>query len=165
MQAGNVYRYRIASADLAFGLAAGGGAQAVELALPEAIAAGRHCRCRVREIRLWSTVAIKYGLQFYAKAGKMGGPTIDLETYLGEWAFGNSAQPGDGTRATGDTFFYYYINGLDIAYQNADAASPSAGVVAGNKLLMRVVNWDAAVPKAAAANLVIELGLEPLQGM
>lgn len=167
MQAGNVIKVRIPSASLAMALAHGGGAAQVEFALPESLAAGRHCRARVREIRLWSTTAIKFGLQFYSKSTKLGGAVIDSETYLGEWSFTNSGIPGDGTKATGDTFFYYYINGLDIAYQNEDGnVGPTAGLVAtGNKLYMRVVNWDAANDKAAAANLVIEIGLEPLQGI
>lgn len=160
MQAGNVYRVRTTSAvDYIAALTHGGGATPDDLVLPEALAAGRHCRCRVREIRIWSNKAIKWGIQFFASASGRGGSVIDSETYLGEWSFGNTGLPGDGDKATGDTFFYYYMNGLDIAYQDADKSG---------KLHTRLVNWDAATDKlshAAGDNIVVEFGLELLQGI
>lgn len=164
MQSGNLVTVRVPAASLAMALAHGGGAAAVNIALPFAVAQRLHGRCKVQEIHLWSTVAIKFGVQFFSSAAGVGGATIDAETYLGEWQFGNTGLPGDGGQATGDTFFYYAIAGIGLAYKDTDATSPAYNVTPAATLHFRIVNWDAATDKAAAANLVLEFVLEPTKG-
>lgn len=162
MQAGNVIRVRsVSTVDFIAAMAHGGGAQVASLTPPMAIGAGGHCRSRLHEIRLITSKRIQFGVQLWASAAaaRIGGTDIDSDGYLGEWVFGNSGQPGDGDQATGDTFFYYYINGMDQCYQDADNLG---------KIHIRLVNWDAAVDKLSHAggdNVVVELALEPLQGI
>lgn len=156
MQRGNVVKVRIPSATFNTGINHGGNSQLVDFAMPESIAAGRHCRARILEIRLWTSKLIKYGVQIYSKSGLLGGAAIDAETYLGEWQFGNTGNPGDGSKPTGFSFFYYYINGQDITYQDDDKTG---------KLHLALVNWDGAVDKLAGDTVVIELAMEPLQGI
>lgn len=172
MQFGNVIRVRSISTVHYTGALAHGGVPALENWLPrddnngapntnpvvpEAIAAGRHCRSRLREIRIWSVQKIKWGVQLWASASGVGGTVIDSETYLGEWVFGDTGSPGDGDRATTDTFYYYYVNGEDLAIEDYDRSG---------QLHVRLVNWDSADDKLAGATggIVIELALEPLQG-
>ena len=162
MQRGNVYRIRIPATILNTAIVAGTAtrydinASTAGATFPQALAAGKHMRSRILEIRMWSVQQLKWGLQFYGSSGLMGGSAIDAETYFGEWQFGNTGGVGDGSKLAADTFYYYYINGLDIAYQDLDNTGA---------LHLRVVNWEAATAKAAAANLVVELALELLQGI
>ena len=156
MQRGNIQRIRIPKASLAMALAHGGTPSAMlNIALPESVAAGRHIRSRLVEARLWSATQIQFGVRFFSKALGGDNTNLDLSTYLGEWSFGNSKLPGDGDQAVGDNAFYYYVPDLDISLQDDDMTG---------KLHFQVINWDAAADKPAAANLVIEFGLEPTQG-
>lgn len=168
MQRGNVYRVRIPSTVFTGALAAAGAAAFATITkdtagaeFPQALSAGKHMRSRILEIRIASVQAIKWGLQFYGKAVPLPSAvvgTIDTQAYLGEWSFGNTNTPGDGQIPTGDAFARYYINGLDIAYQDLDNAG---------QLNIRLVNWDGATAKLAGAtgNITIELAMELLQGI
>lgn len=76
---------------------------------------------------------------------------IDAEIFLGKWAFIS----GDGTKATGDVFFRYFIP-LQIYYQDLDMTG---------LLHVRLINRSATA-KAAGDDgvIVVEFGLEPTQG-
>jgi hypothetical protein len=82
----------------------------------------------------------------------------DTEYFLGRWTF----VAGDGIRATvgvtTDTYYHYYIDGLQISMRNKPLD------VTGN-IYMRLVNRSAAGKSAGAAGeIVIDLGVEPTQG-
>lgn len=162
MQSGNVYRVRsLSTVHWTGALAAAAGALENLIAptyVPEAVAAGRHCRSRVREIRIFSKEQIAWEIQLWRKATGVGGSVIDVESFIGAWTFAADGTPGNGSQVTGDTFFYYYINGLDTAYVDDDAAG---------QFHVRLVNRNAAVGKSAgvAGAIVVELAVEVLQGV
>ena len=159
MQAGTVIRVRTVSTVNFTGAITHGGAAAVEnFVAPMGLAAGGHARGRIHEVRLWSVQKLAWALQLFGSAVGVGGAAIDAETFLAEWDFASDGTPGNGSQVTGDTFYYYYINGQDIAYEDSDRAG---------KIHLRLVNRDSSVDKIAGATgaIVVELAIEPLQGV
>lgn len=165
MQAGNVYRLRTVAAQHFTGACNQNAALTADLDLFATdatkplgdlmgLGAGKHLRSRIRELRILSQQNLAWEVWWFgASMATQGGAVIGTEKYLGRWTF----IALDGIQATGDTFFYYYINGLDIAYQDLDLTG---------KMHMRLVNRSAAAKLAAGAggNIEIEMGLELLQG-
>lgn len=161
MQAGNLYRIRTVSTVHFLGACNQNAALSEDLIVGgstsdtvgdhEALAAGRHMRARLRELRIVSKENLAWEVWLFGSATK-GGAVIADEKFLGRWAFAAA----DGVQATGDTFFYYYVPGLDLAYQ--DLANLG-------KLYVRLVNRSAAAKSANAAGAIeIEFGFELLQG-
>ncbi|SRR6266508_5256391 len=125
--------------------------------VPEGLAAGGTVRSRIRSIRMLSAQLLPWEIQFYRKATGIGGADIDAESLCGIWSFGGSGTVGDGSRATGDTFYEYYVDGLDIPYEDLNVTS---------QIHLRLVNRHAATGKSsgAAGAVSIELGMEPSCG-
>lgn len=164
MQIGNTYRVRtISTTHFLPGLATNAGkVEDVDVAAltntPGAagagLTAGKHMRCRIHGLRISSVQNLAWELEFWgaAVAGAVGGAVIDTEFFLGKFAF----LAADGTRATGDTFFHYYVPVLELCYCDIDMTG---------KLHLRLINRDAVAKLAnAAGGVVVELEVEPSQG-
>lgn len=155
MLAGTHVRVRTDSAVHFLGACAAGAALVENLAkatyVPEGLAAGNHCRSRVRAVRMICTEAISWTVQFFRKATGIGGAVIDAETFLGQIAL---ELPN---KATGDTLYVAVANNLDIPYVDDDAAG---------KIHVRIINTTAATAKSAnaAGAVVLEMDFEPTQG-
>jgi len=122
-------------------------------AVPEGLAAGRTVRSRLKSIRILSVQLLPWEVQLFHKATGIGGAVIDSETFIGTWAFTGSGTPGDGSRATGDTFYCFYVDGLDVPYEDLDGTG---------QIHVRLINRHAATAKIAGASgaIVIEFGFE-----
>lgn len=117
------------------------------------LSAGKHVRGRVRELRILSVENLAWAVELYASGTGIAGTDIDLELFLGRWEF----TVADGRKDTGDTFWKYWIGGLDMQYQDADS---------DGKLHIRLINLSAAAKSAGAAGaIVIEFAIEPTQGI
>jgi hypothetical protein len=165
VQAGNVLRVRTISTthftatlaqyaaivlNLAVGDIAGAGAGGQA---GYGLAAGKHMRSKFRELRILSKQNLAWAVELYASATGIEGSDIDAEKFLGRWEF----QTGDGRKDTADTFWKYWIAGLDMAYQDMDLTG---------KLHIRLINLSATGKSADAAGaIVLEFGLEPTQGI
>lgn len=169
MQAGSVYRVRtVAATQFAGALAQNAGA--VEtldfFANPPTfkgdlmgIAAGKHCRVRVREIRIVSVQQLSWELWALATA-TIGTGLIGDQKMLGQWQFDS----GSGLQASGDGFFYYYVGGLDLAYENLDVDA-SGNILQTGKMYLRLINRSVTAKIAGAlGNIEVELAVELLQG-
>lgn len=138
-------------------IAAAGAAATEHLApsttVPEGLAAGRTVRSRLKSIRILSVQLLPWEVQLFHRATGIGGSVIDTESFVGTWSFPGSGNIGDGSRATSDTFYYYYIDGLDVPYEDLDVTG---------KVHVRLVNRHAATAKIAGADgaIAIELGFE-----
>jgi hypothetical protein len=121
--------------------------------VPEGLAAGRSVRSLLRSIRILSVQLLPWEVQLFRSATGIGGTDIDVESFIGTWAFGATGVPGDGSQATGDTFFYYYVDGMGVPYEDKDATS---------QIHVRLVNRHAATGKLAGASgaVTIEFGFE-----
>lgn len=170
MQAGSVYRIRTVAATHFLGACVQNAALAVEtldfFANPPlikgdlmGIAAGKHMRARIREIRIFSTQALSWELWTLGTA-TVGGLVIGAEKTLGQWAFDATS----GLQATGDTFFTYYVGGLDLAYENLDVDA-NGNLLQTGKMYLRLINRSLTTKLANAAGaLEVELAVELLQG-
>jgi hypothetical protein len=125
--------------------------------VPEGLAAGTVVRSRLKSIRILSVQLLPWEVQLFRSATGIGGAVIDTESFVGLWSFPGSGSPGDGSRATGDTFYQYYIDGLDVPYEDADKSS---------QIHVRLINRHAATAKIAGASgaVVIEFGFEISSG-
>lgn len=168
MQAGNVYRVRTDSAQQFTGALAQNAAAAAALDMFEStstfkgdkmgLGAGKHMRARLREIRIVSVQQLSW--EIWLGGAAMGGAVIGNEKMLGQWQFDATS----GLQATGDSFFYYYVGGLDLAYENLDVDA-AGNLAQTGKMYLRLINRSVAGKLAAAAGLIeIELALELLQG-
>ncbi len=161
MQAGNVLRARTIST-VQFTDALVTGASEVESFAPESLAAGgggagisagKHMRCCLKELRILSVENLAWEIELYGSATGIGGSNIALEIFLGKWAFIAT----DGTRATGDTFYKYFISGLYLSYTDVDMSG---------KFHVRLINRSVAAKTAGAGGgIVVELGVEITQGI
>lgn len=163
MQAGSVYRIRTTAANQFTAALAQNAALSATLDCFEAVAtftgdkmgigAGKHLRSRLRELRIISAENLAWEVWLFGTV-TMGGAVIGAEKFLGRWSF----VAADGAQATGDTFWYYYVPGLDLAIENLDL--PQTG-----KFYIRLVNRSAAAKSADGPGAIeIELALELLQG-
>lgn len=159
MQAGNLQRVRTLSTTHFLGAAVQNAALVENLDVKamlggdgEGLAAGRHMRSRLHEIRIISAQQLAWEIELWGKAAGIGGAAIDAEFFLGKFAFAS----GDGTNATGDTFFHYWVPGLDLSYQDLDLTG---------QVHIRLINRSAVAKIAGAGGaIVVELGLEATQG-
>lgn len=168
MQSGSVYRIRTDSAQQFTGALAQNAAAAATLDMFESvstfkadkmgIAAGKHCRCRIREIRIISVQQLSWELWVFGAAG--GGAVIGAEKMLGQWQFDSTS----GLQALGDSFYYYYVGGLDLAYENLDVDA-AGNLAQTGKFYLRLINRSLVAKIAGAAGLIeVELAVELLQG-
>lgn len=117
------------------------------------LSAGLHTRGRVRELRILSVQNLAWAIELYASATGIAGADIDAELFLGRWEFAST----DGRKDTADTFWKYWVAGLDLSYQDADLAG---------KLYIRLINLSVTGKLADAAGaIVVEFAIEPTQGI
>jgi hypothetical protein len=130
-----------------------GNSSAAAGVVPEGLAAGGRVRTRLRAIRILSVQLLPWEVQLFHKATGIGGADIDAESFIGTWFFTGSGTVGDGSQATGDTYFYYYVDGLDVPYEDFDTTS---------QVHVRLINRHAATAKIAGAGgaVVIEFAFE-----
>lgn len=164
MQGGNVIRVRTISTVQFTAACAHGGAALVENIDPAkdlaaggagaGLSAGKHCRSRLHELRILSVQNLAWAIELYGSATGIAGSDIDAEKFLGRFEFAAA----DGKKDTADTFYKYWVPGLDLSYEDLDKSG---------KVHLRLVNIDAATDKIADAlgAVVVELGLEPTQGI
>jgi hypothetical protein len=134
------------------------------LDLPGVIGAGGIGRCRIRGAILWANDNCDFEFQVY---GKAIGPNDDpnLCSYCGRWTW----VAADGVQNAGAGLYRYYIDGLDIAYEDQD--SEGSGVpplpVGLAKIHLLLVNRSAMTKKEAYADggrLRLVLNVEPVYG-
>lgn len=163
MQQGNVLRVRTISTEHFTGAIIQNAAENEAISVGElanngagwGIAAGKHMRTRVHDIRLLSVENLAWAVELYGTEASFpeNNPSIDNEIFLGRWEF----QAADGRKDTADDYWKYWVPGLDMSFQ--DMASLG-------KLYVRLVNLSAAAKTAGAGGaIVIEFGLEPTQGI
>lgn len=118
------------------------------------LTAGKHTRCRVHGVRIISKENLAWELEFWGASvlGTPGGTDIDKEFFFGKFGF----LAADGSQATGDTFYHYYVPVMEICYADVDMTG---------KIHLRLINRSAAGKSANAAGaIVVELEVEPTQG-
>lgn len=128
-------------------------AQATENIVPAAsIAAGLHCRSRLRSIGITSKENLSWEIALYG-TDQFNSPTdMDSVIRYGWWTF--DAASATRVAATGN--YYYYVDGLDVAYRDADQTG---------EIHLALINRSAAGKTAGAdGEIVIVLGLDPTQG-
>lgn len=115
--------------------------------LPEAIAAGRTASSIIRGIRVSSFDQNDWEFWFWRNK-KFQGPSTgpSVETLAGFWSF--AVAGGDGKRIGGTGLYYYYIDGLAIAYEDVDGHDDPA---AGCFLNVTLVNRSAGAKTASGA--------------
>lgn len=164
MQLGNTYRVRTISTTHFTGALAQNAAATADLDVPAltntpgvagaGLTAGKHCRCRVHGVRIISKQNLAWELEFWGASvlGTPGGSDIDKEFFLGKFAF----VAADGSQATGDTFYHYFVPVLELSYMDIDMTG---------KVHLRLINRDV-TSKQANTNgaVVVELEVEPTQG-
>lgn len=159
MQAGNLFR--VASVRTVNFLPAlvTNAAQFEDLALPEGLGAGRVGRCRVRGIQIVSVQNLAWEVWLMDRTGGVAGVNCDTAPFRGRWSFVAT----DGKQIAGAGLFYYYIDGLDIPYQDLDGSN--IPVPASTFLHLGLVNRDV-TPKVinAGGELTIRCMLEPTYG-
>jgi hypothetical protein len=122
---------------------------------PQGLAAGKHCRGRLKALRILSKENLAWEVWLFGNS-LFDNADADLERFLGRWTFA----AGDGIRATvgggADDHYHYYIDGLDVGIEDLDRAGA---------LYIRLVNRSVAAKSADAAGaLVIEFVIEPTLG-
>lgn len=156
MQAGNVLRVRT-DKDVHFTGAINAGAAATETLapptyVPEALAAGRHNRGRLKAIRILSKENLAWELMLYANS-LFATSNADTQFPLGRWTFVES----DGVIVSGDTYYFYYVDGLDVAIEDLDKLG---------QINIRLVNRSGSAKTAGAnGNMIVELAIELTQGI
>lgn len=167
MQQGSIVRVR-SDKDTDFTGAIAQNAQESEnLVPPAALGAGGPCRSRLHSISIISKENLDWELWFFSTDDFATNNAADIDQvgFLGKWAF----IAADATRIAATGAYFYYIDGLDIAYHCTDF-DEHATLVAGAKrpqgqVHVMLINRSAA-GKSAGANgeLVIQLGFEPTEG-
>lgn len=155
MQAGNIVRVRT-DKDVDF---IAGAAQNVMLTTNlsnNPVGAGGTARCRIRSIALVADQQLAWELAFFGDSNFMTGQAdLDAVRYLGRFSF----QAADGTQIAATGPYLYYIDGLDIAYQDFEAGTVPARV---GQIHLGLVNRSATAKNAGATGeIVVELGIEP----
>jgi hypothetical protein len=148
-------------------------------------AAGAGVRCRIRSLCVYSVQNLAWEIQFYGAEFATGSAaSIDSENFLGRWTF----QVGDGVQGPTDTAggsspanavggnYFYYIDGLDIAYEDRDTtpivglgpaqgAAVTGGAVGTSTLHMALVNRSATGKLAGGpGGIVIRVAVESTLG-
>lgn len=118
MQAGNLVRVASRSAtDWTLALAQNA-SEALALPLPEAVAAGRHCRSRLRAIDVMSSDNLAWEFLFFTRNTFQGPPTLDRESFCGRVRFAETDGGQVGLVVLSN--FYYHRDDLDLPYEDED---------------------------------------------
>ncbi len=158
MQAGAVYslssvdgvHFTEATAQNAF--------EAEDLTLPASLGGGGATACRLRSFILRSSDNLAWEVQVF---GAHDGPSVDvnLDTFLGRWTFviGDAILIG--------ALYYYYIDGLDVAYRDSDLNQHLGAAVNVPQLHVRLVNRSAGAKTASSAggHFRLTVGMEPMR--
>ena len=122
------------------------------IVLPQALGSAnfRRARSRLKALRIISVENLAWEINLYGKDSFGSELDIDLMGFIARWAF----QAADGLQIAGAGPYLYYIDGLDIPYEDADATG---------ELHVSLVNRSAAGKSAAAAgNIVVAFIFDPL---
>lgn len=122
------------------------------IVLPAAISAGLHCRSRLRAIALISDQNLNWEIFLWGR-DTFGDPAdFDLNSFIGRWRF----DQGDGVQIAGAGPFYYYVDGLDVPYEDLDNSG---------ELHISLVNRHATAKNAGATGeIVLKLVFDPTLG-
>ncbi len=123
----------------------------------EGLAAGRHTRSRLKSIRITSKENLAWEIWLFGST-LFSTADADTDRFIGFWTF-TAADAKQTTLHGGvlDTYFYYYIDGLDVVYQDSDMTG---------QIHLRLANRSAASKSAGAAGeLTVALALEPTEGL
>lgn len=117
-----------------------------------AIGAGGSCRGRIKALIITSDQNLAWEVNYFGTADFVTLATVFETVHLmGRYAFA----VGDGLQIAGAGPFYYYIDGLDIAYEDLDitskARNPQAAV---GKLHIGLVNRSATAKNAGATGKI-----------
>ena len=138
---------------------------------PLGLGAGGVCRARLRSLVIISVQNLAWGLYFWGSRTFQPPPVLavptpqalNLDTFRGFWEFGAT----DAKQIAGTGQYYYYIDGLDIPYADADqgpGTGPWNPAIMGF-LHVGLVNRSASAKTAGDAGaLVIHCGFEPTLG-
>lgn len=133
-----------------------------DLDLPAAVGAGGSGRCRIRSAIFWSSQNLDWEFQVYSKYNATSADP-NQDSFCGRWAW----IAGDGSQIGGAGLWRYYIDGLDILYQDEDfegsGLPPNPPGMA--KIHLLLVNRNATAKFAYGfGNVRLRLNLEPVFG-
>ena len=155
MQLGQIVRVRT-DKDTDFILGAAQNAMLTADIANDSVGAGGNVRSRIKSLMILSDQNLAWEVNFFGRNTYMTNQAdLDLVFFIGRYAF----QAGDGLQIAATGPFIYYIDGLDIPYQDADGATPPAHV---GQLHIGLVNRSATSKNAGATGeVVLEIGVEP----
>lgn len=133
-----------------------------DLDLACAVGAGGIGRCRIRSAVFWSSQNLDWEFQVYGSVVTMSGD-VNLDTYRGRWQF----IAADGVQNGGAGLYRYYIDGLDICYEDEDYEGSGVPPLPPGlaKIHLLLVNRNAVAKTAyPASHVKLRLMLEPTHG-
>lgn len=87
----------------------------LDLRLPESLAAGRTCRCRLKGISIVSVENTGWEIWLFRRSRSAAEAIADVQ-FVGYWTFAAST----ALRLAGAGLYYQYIDGLDVPYEVTD---------------------------------------------
>jgi len=84
--------------------------------MPQAIAAGLRSRSRLKSITLLSDQNLDWEIWLFSRSTTPLPTDVDANPFIGRWRF----DIGDGVQISAAGPYYYYIDGLDVPYEDAD---------------------------------------------
>jgi hypothetical protein len=108
-----------------------------------------NARIAIRSIMLQSDQNLSWELIFWSTDG-FDNTDLDLDTFLSRWTFAVA----DGVQIAGANQFYYYIEGLDIPYVDADNT--------GELHVSLVCRSAAGKTAGAGGEVVVQIAAEPI---
>lgn len=123
------------------------------------VGAGGAVKSRIRSLTLMSDQQLAWEINFFGTADYVSLVAVfESVHFLGRFGF----QAADGSQIAGAGAFYYYIDGLDIAYQDFDFSNKVRNPVADIGVVhVGVVNRSATAKNAGATGrLVVGIGIE-----
>lgn len=125
-----------------------------------AVGAGGAVKSRVRSLTLMSDQNLAWEINFFGTADYVSLIATSFESvhFLGRYQF----QAADGLQIAATGAYYYYIDGLDLAYQDFDFGNKVRNPVADIGVVhVGVVNRGAGAKNAGATGrLVVGIGIE-----
>lgn len=162
MQQGSIIRVRTDKDDQFTAALAQNVALTENLVAPGDLGAGGHCRSRLHSISILSDQNLAWEIALYSTDSFNTSADMDQVSFLGRWGF----QAGDGTQIAGTGPYFYYIDGLDIPYRDADFTSHiKPGGLSQGQIHLMLVNRSATGKNAGATGeIVVQLGFEITEG-
>lgn len=90
----------------------------LDLRLPESVAAGRTCRCRLKAINIVSEENVGWEIWLFDRR-RTGTEAIGDIRFLGYWTF----LAASAVRIAAAGRYYQYIDGLDVPYEATDVVA------------------------------------------